>query len=107
MDEEYIEGMIKNGAFKTMKEGIMDAHDFWEEQMLEIAEFISVGKVINCHDIGDATRVESLNDIAANESGCAGNDVGHDGTLVKISKNRRWAGHLGHLWLAMPASRWV
>jgi hypothetical protein len=47
-------------------------------QIGQIAKFVALLEVVDGNDVGDAAGVEPGDDIAANESGCAGyNDTGH------------------------------
>ena len=47
-------------------------------QVGDVAEFVALRQVVDRDDVGDATGVEALDDVAANKAGGAGNDdAGH------------------------------
>ena len=46
-------------------------------QIGQIAELVAVAQVIDRHDVGDATLIQTLDDVAADETGGSGHHDGH------------------------------
>ena len=59
----------------------------------KIFEFIRLGKIINRDNIPDAALIKRFNNVAADESGSAGNDISHIRfSFKKIIKVKHWSG---------------
>ena len=46
----------------------------------KIADLVAIGQIVHGNDVGDAARIESVDDIAADKAGRTGYDDGHGET---------------------------